>query len=88
MASVKEKVKESLVGAEGDATQLTAATRADFMQHAIKDEDTQEFYLDRTGFVDAIAPPGEDYVSPIFSLAVIAPAPARANSWDRWCLQR
>jgi solute carrier family 25 aspartate/glutamate transporter 12/13 len=65
MASItekaKESVKESLVGVE-EEQQASAQTRADFMQHAIKDEETGEYYMGQEEFVNAVAPPGEDYV--------------------------
>ena len=63
---VKEGVKESLVGTEEDA-QLPAQMRAEFMQHAIKDEETGEYYMGQKEFVDAIAPMDEDYVRIFFS---------------------
>jgi len=62
MASVAEKVKESLVGTEVEVG-LSSQTRVDFMDHAVKDEETEEYYLDEKAFIDAIAPQGEDYVS-------------------------
>ena len=45
MASVTEKVKETLVGgptttADDDPVQFSAQTRSEFMQYAIKDEET------------------------------------------------
>lgn len=75
MASIKEKVIESaeqikegasatLLGTEDDP-KLPAQTRADFMQHAIKDDETGEYYMGQTEFVNAIAPIDEDYVSTI-----------------------
>lgn len=62
MATVTEKVKESLVGTE-EEPQLSGQSRADFMQHAITDEETGERYMGQKEFIDAIAPEGEDYVS-------------------------
>lgn len=58
---VKEKVKESLLGTE-EAPQLSNTTRATFMQHAIKDEETGEYFMTPQQFIDAVAPAGEDYV--------------------------
>ena len=67
----KESVKESLVGVEEDPQreeqQASAQTRADFMQHAIKDEAIGEYYMGQEEFVNAVAPPGEDYVRITFS---------------------
>ena len=63
MEKVKEGVKESLVGVEGEEQQFSAQTRAEFMQYAIQDPESSEWYLGRDEFVDAIAPPNEDYVS-------------------------
>jgi solute carrier family 25 aspartate/glutamate transporter 12/13 len=76
MASItekaKESVKESLVGVEEDPQreeqQASAQTRADFMQHAIRDEATGEYYMGQEQFVNAVAPPGEDYVRITFLL--------------------
>ncbi len=64
--AVKEAVKESLLGSE-QPVQLSSQTKARFNANAIKDADTGELYLGHDEFVDAIAPPDEDYVS--FSLA-------------------
>lgn len=60
---VKEGVKESLVGTEIDDSQLSGQTRAEFMQYALKDEDSGEYYMGQKEFVDAVAPVDEDYVS-------------------------
>ena len=67
----KEAVKETLVGVEDplrDEQQASAQTRADFMQHAIKDEATGGYYMGQKEFVNAVAPPGEDYVRIAFLL--------------------
>lgn len=61
MATITEKVKESLVGTE-EEPQLSGQTRSEFMQNAIKDEETGEYYMTEQQFVDAVAPAGEDYV--------------------------
>lgn len=58
---VKESVKESLLGTEVEP-QLSAQTRAEFMQYAIKDEGSDEWYMTEKEFVEAVAPEGEDYV--------------------------
>ena len=62
MAAIKEQVTEALLGTEQPA-QLSTQTRAAFMKHAIKDEETSEFYLGENEFIDAIAPESEDYVN-------------------------
>jgi solute carrier family 25 aspartate/glutamate transporter 12/13 len=62
MATVKEQVVESLLGTTAEP-QLTKETRANFMKYALKDEQTGDYFLDEQRFIDAIAPPTEDYVS-------------------------
>ena len=62
MATITEKVKETLVGTE-DEPQLSSQTRNEFTQHAKRDEETGELYMSAHEFIDAIAPEGEDYVS-------------------------
>lgn len=62
MAQVVDSVKEALLGTE-DEPQLSSQTRLEFMQHAIKDEESGEYYLGEHEFINAIAPEGEDYVS-------------------------
>ncbi len=62
MATVKEAVKESLIGTTREP-QLSQQTKATFNRHARKDEETGELYMTESGFVDAIAPKSEDYVS-------------------------
>ena len=61
-ATVKEAVKETLVGVEEHA-ELSTKNRASFHKHAQKDPQSGEAYMTEEGFVDAIAPPDEDYVS-------------------------
>lgn len=63
--SVKESVKETLLGTE-DEPQLSSQTRAEFLQHAKKDEQTGEYYMGQHEFINAIAPESEDYVSHLF----------------------
>lgn len=63
MDSVKESVKESLIGATVEP-QLSQLTKATFKKHATKDEATGELYMTESDFVDAIAPKNEDYVGP------------------------
>jgi solute carrier family 25 aspartate/glutamate transporter 12/13 len=68
MATITESVKDALVGSEDEA-QLSSQTRADFMQHAVKDEKSGDYLMSEHEFINAIAPEGEDYVSiPILSL--------------------
>ena len=83
--TVKEEVKQSLVTIEEDVT-LSAQARSDFMQHALQDEQTGEWYMDEAQFVNAVAPPNLDYVchsnksylhslSPILTLTLIPTYP-------------
>lgn len=58
---VKETVKETLLGAEEDP-QLTQTSRFNFMKHAVKEEGSEDYYMSPEQFIDAIAPPTEDYV--------------------------
>ncbi|KAK3994687.1 mitochondrial carrier domain-containing protein [Cladorrhinum sp. PSN332] len=60
VASVKEAVKETLVGSEEPA-QLSAQTKARFVRYALKDAETGESYLSPEEFVNAVAPPSEDF---------------------------
>jgi solute carrier family 25 aspartate/glutamate transporter 12/13 len=62
VATVKEAVKEKLVGSH-EPEQLSAQTKVRFNRHAVKDPETGELYLGPEQFIDAIAPPHEDYVS-------------------------
>ncbi|KAF7184989.1 Calcium-binding mitochondrial carrier protein Aralar2 [Pseudocercospora fuligena] len=57
---VKDGVKETLLGTE-EEPQLSQQTRGDFMSHAIKDEESGEYYMTEKEFVNAVAPEGEDY---------------------------
>ncbi|KAK0670796.1 mitochondrial carrier domain-containing protein [Cercophora samala] len=56
---VKEAVKETLVGST-EPEQLSAQTKARFVKHALKDE-AGEPYLGPNEFINAVAPPSEDY---------------------------
>jgi solute carrier family 25 (mitochondrial aspartate/glutamate transporter), member 12/13 len=56
LATVKEQVKESLVGTE-EVSGLSAQTRAQFYQGAKKDEQTGDLYLDENAFIDAMCVP-------------------------------
>lgn len=62
MATVKEVLKETLVGTTLEP-ELTPETRATFSRHARQVEATEELYMGKDEFVDAIAPMNEDYVS-------------------------
>lgn len=68
MATVTEKLKESLVGADVEPT-ASESTRADFEAHAVRDEETGELYMTHKQFIDAIAPEGEDYVRISFTIS-------------------
>jgi solute carrier family 25 aspartate/glutamate transporter 12/13 len=61
MATVTEAVKESLLGSTTTAP-LSIEARATFLKHSKQNEDG-ELYMNQEDFVDAIAPPEEDYVS-------------------------
>ena len=63
MATVTEAVKESLVGKVQPAD-LSNEARTNFLAHARQGDDG-EMYMDKDGFIDAIAPEGEDYVSSV-----------------------
>jgi solute carrier family 25 (mitochondrial aspartate/glutamate transporter), member 12/13 len=58
---VKEAVKESLLGTE-EQTQLSAQARTQFLLHAKRDKESGDLYMGKEEFVNAIAPPTEDYV--------------------------
>ncbi|KAJ2906596.1 hypothetical protein MKZ38_000851 [Zalerion maritima] len=60
-SAVKEAVKESLVGAEGRTSQLTSQTKSRFNANATRDSETGDAYLGPNEFINAIAPPEEDY---------------------------
>jgi hypothetical protein len=62
VTTVKEAVKESLVGAE-QPTELSSQTKARFNKHAKKDELSGEHFLGPEEFIDAVAPIDEDFVS-------------------------
>jgi solute carrier family 25 aspartate/glutamate transporter 12/13 len=67
LGKVKEGVKETLLGHEVEAgTEYSAQTRNEFMQFALKDEESGEYYMTAKEFVDAVAPAGEDYVGDVF----------------------
>ncbi|KAF2741475.1 calcium-binding mitochondrial carrier protein-like protein Aralar1 [Polyplosphaeria fusca] len=60
MATVKDDVKEVLLGSEHEP-QLSQITRGAFMRYARKDEASDELYLGEEEFIDAVAPESEDY---------------------------
>lgn len=60
--AVKEAVKESLIGSE-EPVQLSSQTKARFNSHAVKDPETGELFMGPDEFINAVAPPDEDYVS-------------------------
>lgn len=62
LTTVKEVVKEALVGTEADV-QLSAQSRSIFDKNARKDEETGELFMGEEEFINAVAPPTEDYVS-------------------------
>lgn len=62
MTSVKDAVKESLVGTSQEP-QPSQQIKSYFLRHARKDEETGELYMSQEDFVNAIAPKYEDYVS-------------------------
>ena len=64
MATVKDQVKESLIGTTREP-QLSFQTKATFDRHARRDEENGEPYMTVDDFVNAIAPKNEDYVSSI-----------------------
>lgn len=67
MTSVKETVKETLVGTSNstEAPELSHQARANFIRHAQKDENG-ELYMNEDAFIEAVAPKQEDYVSEFF----------------------
>ncbi|KAH8891398.1 mitochondrial carrier [Thozetella sp. PMI_491] len=60
VATVKVAVKETLIGSQEPA-QPTAQVKARFTTYAIKDAETGDLYMGPDQFIDAIAPPDEDY---------------------------
>ena len=61
MVTVKEQVKEALVGTT-DVPDMSQETRQSFLAHAVPDAETGELYLGKDQFINAIAPEGENYV--------------------------
>jgi solute carrier family 25 aspartate/glutamate transporter 12/13 len=61
MATVTEKVKDTLLGVE-QLPQVSEQNRIEFLRHARKDDETGEYFMTEAEFIEAIAPSGEDYV--------------------------
>jgi solute carrier family 25 aspartate/glutamate transporter 12/13 len=61
MASVKETVKETLVGSK-EVPELSHQARSNFVRHAQKDENG-DLFMTEDDFINAVAPKQEDYVS-------------------------
>lgn len=59
--AVKEAVKESLIGSE-EPVQVSAQTKARFNAHAVKDAESGELIMGPNEFINAVAPPDEDFV--------------------------
>ncbi|KAJ5655685.1 hypothetical protein N7507_007635 [Penicillium longicatenatum] len=59
MSSVKETVKEKLVGST-EEPQLSHQARSNFLRHAQKDENGEPF-MNEEDFINAVAPKQEDY---------------------------
>jgi solute carrier family 25 aspartate/glutamate transporter 12/13 len=62
VTAVKTAVKESLLGSQ-QPEHLSSQTKSRFNSQAAKDADTGELYMGPDEFINAIAPPTEDYVS-------------------------
>lgn len=60
--TVKDAVKGTLLGSQ-EPTEFSAQTKARFNRYAVKDPQTGELFLGQEEFINAIAPPDEDYVS-------------------------
>jgi solute carrier family 25 aspartate/glutamate transporter 12/13 len=63
-ATVKEAVKDSLLGTD-EPVELSSKNKAQFLTIATKDPETGELYLGEDEFINAVAPPDEDYVSTV-----------------------
>jgi solute carrier family 25 aspartate/glutamate transporter 12/13 len=63
MAKVTQAVKATLVGTTEEELGLSQQIKANFIQHAQKDETSGELYMPEEDFVNAIAPKNQDYVS-------------------------
>jgi solute carrier family 25 aspartate/glutamate transporter 12/13 len=60
--TVKEVVKDTLVGHEDQPPESSSHYKAKFNKFAKKDAETGELFLGPEEFVDAVAPSDEDYV--------------------------
>ena len=61
MATVTQSIKESLLGST-QPPDLSQESRANFLKFA-KQEDDGEWHMSEEDFINAVAPPEEDYVS-------------------------
>lgn len=77
MASVKESVKEKLIGSS-EEPQLSHQARSNFLRHAQKDENG-ELFMNEDSFIDAVAPRHEDYVSVAISFGAFVPCASRLH---------
>jgi len=68
MATVAESVKGSLLGISLP-DQLSPSSRTTFLKHARRDDETDELYMGEEEFVNAIAPPDQDYVRLALSIS-------------------
>lgn len=76
MATVSEAVKESLVGSSQPVS-LSTESRVTFLKNARRGDD-DELYMNEEDFINAIAPPEEDYVSfvPRYSHRLLSYSPS------------
>lgn len=72
--TVKEAVKESLVGTQ-EPVPLSSQTKARFTSHAVKDPETGDLFLGPNEFIEAVAPADEDFVSCLPPQPLHAPRP-------------
>ena len=68
MATVAESVKGSLLGISLP-DQLSPSSRTTFLKHVRRDDETDELYMGEEEFVNAIAPPDQDYVRLALSIS-------------------
>ena len=61
MATVAEAVKESILGVT-QPEDLSPTSRTTFLKFAKQDEEDGDYYMGEDEFINAIAPPEEDYV--------------------------
>lgn len=71
MASVKEHVTEALLGSV-DEPNISEQAKQTFYRYAVKDDTTGEHYLGKDQFINAVAPPSEDYVRPLCPMSLTA----------------